>query len=262
VNCVVVRERLAEFSLDVLDPSDASVVERHLETCAGCRKEVEELREGAAAMAFDLPAVAPPPALGARVIGKVVRATGARPQGRRRPAWRVAGALGLAAAILASAALAQAVHTRDMQLKAVQETLSQRNKKVLSLSRLLQDLQGRELLNGNVYGAEFTPAQGVSGSGAAVIVDRQNGEDSLFMLVNVAPPTKQPLRVTLQQDGGAVAGATMVQGPDGSYALKRGIRFFEKELSGVSTIVVTDKAGKTLLVGAVTLEPSPDLRAN
>jgi Putative zinc-finger len=261
VTCVVVRERLAEFSLDVLDPSAASDVERHLATCAGCRKEVEELREGAAAVAFDLPAVAPPPALGAKVIGKVVRATGARPHRKTRRAWRVAGALGLAAAVLAAGALAQAVHTRDMQLKQAKAKVAEQSRHVTDLRKLLEQLRDEQLLNGNVYVAEFTAAPQVSGSGSAVIVDRHAGEDSLFMLVNVAAPVKQPLRVVLEQDGDAVAGATMVEGTEG-YGLKGGIRFFEKELSGVSTIVVTDKAGKILLVGAVTLEPSPDTRAN
>ncbi len=262
MNCMVVRERLAEFSLDVLSPSDASDVERHLETCAGCRKEVEDLREGAAAVAFDLPTVAPPPALGARVIGKVVRATGGRPRVRTRRAWRVAGALGLAAAVLAAGALAQAVHTRDMQLKQAQAAVAEQSKHVNSLAKLIERLRSQELLNGNVYGAEFSPAPAVSGSGSAVIVDRHNGEDSLFLLINIAPPVKQPLRAVLEEAGDTVAGVSLVELPGGGYGLKDSIRFFEKELSGVSTIVVTDKTGKTLLVGAVTLEPSPDTRAN
>lgn len=262
MNCIVVRERLAEFSLDVLDPSDASVVERHLETCAGCRKEVEELREGAAAVAFDLPTVAPPPALGARVIGKVVRATGARPRSRPRRAWRVAGALGLAAAVLAAGALAEAVHTRDMQLKQAQAAVKERSQQIHTLGDLIEQLRKQQLLNGNVYGAEFAPTAKVSGSGSAVIVDRHNGEDSLFLLVNVAPPAKQPLRAVLEEGGDTVAGVSLVQLPGGGYGLKDSIHFFDQELSGVSTIVVTDKAGRTLLVGPVTLEPSPDTRAN
>jgi hypothetical protein len=262
VNCLGYRERLAEFALDVLEPSDASDVERHLESCAGCRKEVEELREGAAVLAYDLPTVAPSTALGARVMGRVVRASGPRRHGHARRAWRAAGAAGLAAAILAAGALAQAVHNRDMQLKQVQSALEKRNEQISTLAQLIDQLRRQQLLTGAVYGAEFIPAPLVSGSGAAVIVDRRNGEDSLFLLVNVAPPVKEPIKALLQEDGSPVAEVSLVKGPDGGYGLKGAIHFFDQELSGVSSILVVDKAGRTLLVGTVTLEPSPDTRAN
>src|SRR5439155_17842670 len=148
MNCLSVRERLAEYALDTLELPLASDVERHLEGCAGCRKESEELRDGAAVLAFDLPTVAPPTALGARVIGRVVRARGIRPHRRSRRAWRVAGAAGLAAAIFAAAALASAVHTRDMQLQELKANAARKNKQIDALTGLIDHLRREQALNG------------------------------------------------------------------------------------------------------------------
>src|SRR5436190_20219424 len=59
VTCLEVRERLTEYALGLLTKVDASEVERHLEWCAGCRKESAELEEGAARMALALPVIDP-----------------------------------------------------------------------------------------------------------------------------------------------------------------------------------------------------------
>jgi len=72
MNCIKVRDRLAEFTLGVLSQEEAAAVERHLDWCAGCRKEAEELREGSAAFGLGLAPAAPPAALQERVVEHLI----------------------------------------------------------------------------------------------------------------------------------------------------------------------------------------------
>ena len=260
MNCLSVRERLAEYALDTLELPLASDVERHLEGCAGCRKESEELRDGAAVLAFDLPTVAPPTALGARVIGRVVRARGIRPHRRSRRAWRVAGAAGLAAAIFAAAALASAVHTRDMQLQELKANAARKNKQIDALTGLIDHLRREQALNGTVYGAEFVPVAHGSGSGAAVVVVRRNAGDWLFLQANIAS-SQGPFRALLVEGGKTYAAGALSKTADGGYAFTHGIRYLDADLSAASAIVIVDAAGRTILVGQLALAPSPDPHA-
>ena len=60
MTCAEVRESLSEFSLGLLPGDDRREVERHLEWCAGCRRESAELAEGVASVALSLPVAEPP----------------------------------------------------------------------------------------------------------------------------------------------------------------------------------------------------------
>jgi hypothetical protein len=262
VNCLAVRDRLAEYALDALAPSEADDVERHLDGCLGCRKESEDLRDGAAVLAFGLPTVAPSDALGARVIGRVVRAKGAvKPHRRSRRAWRVAGAAGLAAALLAAGTLAQAVHTRDMQLRQLEANAAQKSKQIGALTVLIERLRRERALSGTVYGAEFLPVGAGSGSGAAVVVVSRSKPDWVFLQVDIASSSQGPFRALLEQDGETLPAGALTKTPDGGFVFKHGIRYFDADLSNVSAIIIVNGAGKTILVGLLTLAPSPDPQA-
>jgi Putative zinc-finger len=99
VNCLDVRERLPEYSLSSLPPRDASTVGRHLAWCAACRKESEELRDGAAVIGFAAAGPPPPPRLGGRVEDLVERHARRHSATHRR--LRVASAIAVAATIVA-----------------------------------------------------------------------------------------------------------------------------------------------------------------
>jgi anti-sigma-K factor RskA len=95
------HELTPAYVLDALDAPDLESFEEHLATCARCREEVAELSGAAAALAYGVPPVAPPPALRARIL-EAARAE--RPNVvPMRPRWAVPVAA--AAAIAACVAI-------------------------------------------------------------------------------------------------------------------------------------------------------------
>lgn len=63
-----VHELTAAYALDALSPSEAETYERHLSQCEECRRELAELNETAAALAFGAVAPAPPARLRTAIL--------------------------------------------------------------------------------------------------------------------------------------------------------------------------------------------------
>jgi anti-sigma-K factor RskA len=61
-------ELAAAYALGALDPGERAEFERHLETCASCRAEVESFREVSGLLAQSVAPATPPPMLRARVL--------------------------------------------------------------------------------------------------------------------------------------------------------------------------------------------------
>ncbi|HXF71881.1 MAG TPA: zf-HC2 domain-containing protein, partial [Actinomycetota bacterium] len=77
MDCLNVRDRLAEHALGTLPAREGRAVDRHLRWCAACRKEARDLLDAAATVAFALQPAPPPPAeLEERVVRSVRRAAG------------------------------------------------------------------------------------------------------------------------------------------------------------------------------------------
>jgi anti-sigma-K factor RskA len=96
-----IHELSAAYALDALDADEHRVFEEHLARCARCREDVASFQETTAALAYDVEAPAPPPALRQRILQ---RARSERPTVvplRRR--WVVPTTAGLAAAAAAAA---------------------------------------------------------------------------------------------------------------------------------------------------------------
>jgi len=87
-------ELAAPYALNALDPAEQAEFERHVETCAECRAEVQRFREVTGQLAHGVPRAAPPAELRDRVLR---RAREVRPLPvRRRPTaliWAAAAAV-------------------------------------------------------------------------------------------------------------------------------------------------------------------------
>jgi anti-sigma-K factor RskA len=98
-----VHDLTPAYALDALDERERAEYEAHLATCESCRTELSSLQESAAALAYSVPAPAPPAQLRERVLEQ------ARSEGSNvvalRP-HRVNYALGAVAAVAASIAIA------------------------------------------------------------------------------------------------------------------------------------------------------------
>jgi hypothetical protein len=106
MDCAQTREQLEAYVLDVLDPSERTKVERHLEGCEECRERARALAGVAGRLPEALLAAAPispPGALKERVLRRLDGEEPARPRPRLRVSLpRPRGlAVGLAAAGLA-----------------------------------------------------------------------------------------------------------------------------------------------------------------
>ena len=116
MDCPAVRELLAEHVLGTLDEDRRRFVDRHLDWCAGCRKEMAELAEGATVAASALAPAEPPPELEDRVVAAIEDA-GGRGERRRRSRMGVAAA-GVAALLAVGAfgwALAMAGRVSELR---------------------------------------------------------------------------------------------------------------------------------------------------
>ena len=66
-----VRELTAAYALDALEPDEEREVEAHLRVCERCREELAAFTEAATALAYDVEAPAPAPALRERILADV-----------------------------------------------------------------------------------------------------------------------------------------------------------------------------------------------
>ena len=102
------HERFADtagaYVLDALPDDERAAYVAHLETCAACQTEVEELRVAVHALPMAAPAMKPPPALKARIMAEVEReaallASASEPRREPKPKrrWRVSWPIGAVA---------------------------------------------------------------------------------------------------------------------------------------------------------------------
>jgi hypothetical protein len=258
VNCLSVRERLTEQTLGVLPQAERTVVDRHLEWCAACRKEAAELQRAAATLAYSVAPVEPPADLEGRVVGAVRSAAGRRATAPRRS--RVAAA-GVLAAMLAlsglgwGAVMAGRAERAEAQADAAQE---QQREAVVRLQEVFADLPGLDP-EAIVEVSTLLSPRLLGGRGDALVLLSPSGDDLAFVLVDgltALRPGQLPLRVQLVTDGfrqlvlGEI-GTLDQAGGGGDFAT------FSEDLTDVSTVVVRDARGRVLLRGTLSVyEPT------
>lgn len=243
MTCLEVRDRLTEHALGVLPRADGREVERHLETCAGCRKESAELVEGAATMALSLPAARPPVFLEDRVVDRFRVATRQAPQpsGRR---LRVLAAAALAAALLAVGSMGWAIAERN-HAQTLKETVAAKNAQVRHLAEAIASFEGR----GRTLQASLSPRVGVQGGGSALIFTAPGVNDLIFVDIVLAQETTGPYMVQLVNGERAINGGKLQKTVEGDWLLPN--PFSAEDLSGVLSVTVLDESGGVVLTGRV-----------
>ena len=245
MTCLEVRERLTEHSLGLLTKVDASEVERHLEWCAGCRKEAGELEEGAASMALAMPVEDPRPSLEARVVDRLQGAAGRVMPGRRsRTSGRLV-AVTLAAALVAVGAMGWAIAERQHALS-LAATVSAKEAQVARLAQLLEGFRGR----GDTFTASLAPAPGSQGrgGGSAVISSASNLNDFIFVDVLLPGSPRGPFTVQLVDNKSALKMGQLVRMREGDWVLYKQTK---RDLSRLVSVTILDGTSRTVLTGVV-----------
>jgi hypothetical protein len=252
--CATVRDRLAEHAVGVLSERDRRAVERHLEWCAACRKEADELSGAAATLAYALDPAPLPDGLLTRVLTQVARVVRA-PSFRRRT--RAAASVAIAAMVAISAlgwGAVMAGRAERFEVRADREA-QQRTQDLRRFRVLLRQVEGQlgiSLPADDARLVRLAPVGRRSGGGAALQFVSLSMRDFVMLHVSGLPPDGSglPYRVWLvDPDGHAIrAGRVTTLDANGGGEV---FHEFDIDLSPYTAVVVRDVAGRVALRGTV-----------
>jgi Putative zinc-finger len=258
VSCLTVRELLGEYALGVLPQIDRSLVDRHLEWCAACRKEASELQRAAATLAYSVASVEPPAGLEDRVVGAVRGVAGRRRAAAPRRS-RVAAA-GVLAAMLALSGLGWGAVMAGRAERAEKQAAVALEKQRAAIERFQEVFQLSEFdPKAIVELSTLLSPRLRQGRGDALVLLSPSGDDLAFVLVNGLTEVRAgqlPLRVRLVTDQGRPLAVGEIRtlnsgGGGGVY------RTFTEDLTDVGAVVIRDARGKVLLNGTLSVyEPT------
>jgi hypothetical protein len=231
--------------VSTLPDDDRSGVDRHLEWCAGCRKEATELRGGAALVGLSLPHGEPPKELEERVV-VVVRSAATKPPPRRRSRRIIRGSV-LLAAVLGLLAVAGGLLARQQSTESKLHLSEQQAKAFAArLDQAIRDLQGPSPSN-TMTRAILGPVGGGTGGGGAIRVVSPHFEDMAVVIVGALPQRDGPYRVWLVTPSGRRLGMGKMRVDSGGGATL--VREFSQDLRLYHYVEVLDAKGRTVLSG-------------
>ena len=256
MNCLAVREYLPELAIGVLPETERVAVERHLQWCAGCRKEATDLGQAAATFAFALAPASVPRGLADRVVTRIRRAAGA-PGSRRRV--RAAAASTIAAMVAVAGLGWGAVMAGKADRFAEQARVAEQQKSTAldQFRHVLANLGnlGTALPGNETHFGQLAPTStGRRGGGAVLQLVSPTMLDFVIVIVNGLDPTDTsalPYRVTLANAAGEVLKAGRITGLDANGGAETFHQFQNRDLRGFTKVVVTDSAGEVVLQGTV-----------
>jgi hypothetical protein len=253
-SCAALRDQLAEYAVGVLTARERRAAERHLEWCAACRKEAEELMGAAATLAFVLDPAPVPESLLGRVRGMIARAV--RPSALRR-GTRSAGMLAVAAMVAISALGWGAVMAGRAQRfeDRVRIEQQQRVDELQRFRKVFQQFEGQlgtELRADDTRLAQLAPIAGGTGGGAAMELLSHDLLDFVMVHVSGLPTDARSVPYTvwlLDAQGDAIrAGRLTALDQDGGGDV---FHQFGADLTPYTTVVLRDAKGQIALRGVV-----------
>ena len=252
MDCALVRDRLTEHALATLPADERGFVDRHLDWCAGCRKEAAELETAAAYVGLSTEESVPPPSLEQRVVAQVHRAAvGRAPWKRRLRVLTVATAAALVLAVVGvawGAAMFARVQSsqqqaHDAEVRARQ--LTARLNRVLNSFLAGQPQAGpRDQVRRTVLG----PQDGHRGGAGSIVFVSPSQDDWALVVMGGLSSRTLPYDVTLQDRYGEFVDVGTVRklSGDGSARL---FHVYHQSLKRFSYVLVKDRTGHIVLSG-------------
>ena len=252
MTCLEVRELLPEMSIGVLPEPERERLDRHLQWCAGCRKEAGDLGQAAATLAFALSPASPPDELQERVVARIRRAAGA-PTTRRR-ARTVAAAL--VAAVIAFASLGWGAVMAGRADRFADRAAQAQREQAIAIQHFQQVLgnviPGGSLPDNETHIGQLAPVAAGTGGGFALQLVSPTVLDFVMVIVNgLDEPDRLPLRVQLLNGDGTVLHAGRITALNGNGGAEVYHQFKTQDLAGFTKVRVLDNAGQVVLVGTV-----------
>jgi hypothetical protein len=251
VDCAPVRDRLTEHVLSTLPADERAFVERHLEWCAGCRKEAAELQAAAAVVGLSAAQMDPPTSLEKRVVDRVQGAgMGRAPWRRRLRLLTVATAAAVLLAVVGvgwGAAMFAQVQSSHRQARQAEQRAHEITAR---LNRLLTSF-----LAGHAAGprdavrrAVLAPSDGRQGGAGSIVFVSPSQDDWALVIIGGLTARDAPYHVTLQDRyGGFVDVGTVKRLPaDGS---ARVFHTYHQSLKRFTYVLVKDRSGTIVLSG-------------
>lgn len=252
MTCLEVRELLPEHAIGVLSDLDRERIQRHLQWCAGCRKEAGDLGQAASTLAFALAPAPVPEGLGERVVARVRRATGA--PGTRRRARTAAASL--VAATVAFASLGWGAVMAGRADRFADRAEQAERDQAIAIDHFQQVLgnviPGRSLPDDETHIGSLAPVAQGSGGGFALQLVSPQILDFVMVIVNgLDDPDGLPLRVWLVNDRGRALRAGRIDELDVDGGAEVYREFETQDLGGFTTVNVVDSAGEVVLTGTI-----------
>lgn len=253
MSCIEVREQLPEFAVGVLPESERVAVERHLQWCAGCRKEAAELGAAVATFAYTLEPAPVPRGLSDRIVARIRQAAGAPGTSRRT---RTSVALAIAAAITVAAigwgsAMAGRADRFADQAAAAE---ARREAALQRFARVVRDwVPIAQLPVDDTHMGQLAPTAGHLGGGAVLQLVSPTTLDFAVVIVNglAKDPAQMPYRVTLQNAAGDTLPVGRISDLDQTGGADVVRQFDDQDLTGYTTVLVTNASGEVVLSGTV-----------
>jgi hypothetical protein len=262
MDCLAVRERLVDHALGTLGGDESLFLKRHLDWCAGCRKEADELGEGATLVAMAATDGPPPPALEEKVVRTIRAAAGTDAASRRGGFMAAAGALAvvvaLGAALLFSwraslvAELTDAKERADDALDRVAELTDRLNRGFSDFISNRPAPGPRDVVRQSL----MTPEPGRNGGAGVLMLISPDRRDWSLVLVGGLARKGLPYSVILRDGTGNVLRAGKIRwlSADGSGEL---FREFDRDLRPFVHVRITDASGDVVFRDKLPFKGSP-----